>query len=549
MRAIGLPIEHSQEDYGHLTDVMMDFYQYDMYALGWSIGRFPSTLYGLHHSSQNFVPEGGNMEGVDDPELDGYLEIIQFSTDIEAVTQACMDAQDRLAYLCMSLPTITRPFYVAGVKEGAPIGDPNPAPDTMLGIINIPGFGADTQWSMTGFHWESMISETNPLGIGGRLDYIVPSEPTNYHPGYASTTDEFLVLQNIYDNGAMEINPYTHEDIPWLATKWNVSDWTEPSSGNPGMNITFWLRDDVYWHDGEKFDAYDAKFSLEFMQEQTMANLFLTWQYLVDVEVHNSTMLSVYQNTTSLWILYFVAGGINVFPEHVYAGTGRDFRPEAKAHSFAVVGEYVGHGNGTETLFHLDNAPVIDEDGDLPETVYVNGTATNSTYWPNTIDRASGNVTFTTAPPNCTDITADYRYKGVSGLTCLIGTGPFVYIEGDLWLGGYCKMEAYRVGVAPVTTNWFMTVEEFDALVAEMFHWTGDVSGQALGSPPDGEIGVYDLGNGGKCYGTYKGEAGYNENVDINPEPTYHNNDDFIDIRDLAEISKNYGKKRDYPRG
>ncbi|HSM03426.1 MAG TPA: ABC transporter substrate-binding protein [Longimicrobiales bacterium] len=43
------------------------------------------------------------------------------------------------------------------------------------------------------------------------------------------------------------------EPVPYLAESWTESD--------DGTSVTFRLRDDVYWHDGERTDAYDVAFT------------------------------------------------------------------------------------------------------------------------------------------------------------------------------------------------------------------------------------------------------------------------------------------------
>lgn len=43
------------------------------------------------------------------------------------------------------------------------------------------------------------------------------------------------------------------EPTPWLAETWELSD--------DGTALTFRLRDDVFWHDGERTDAYDVAFT------------------------------------------------------------------------------------------------------------------------------------------------------------------------------------------------------------------------------------------------------------------------------------------------
>lgn len=65
--------------------------------------------------------------------------------------------------------------------------------------------------------------------------------------------------------------------------------------------------------------------------------------------------------------------------------------------------EAVGTGDGSETQFDLDNAPVIEGF----ETIYLDGFVTTD-Y---TLDYETGEITFTTAPENGVAITADYQYE------------------------------------------------------------------------------------------------------------------------------------------
>jgi len=70
-----------------------------------------------------------------------------------------------------------------------------------------------------------------------------------------------------------------------------------------------------------------------------------------------------------------------------------------------VTDEAVGVGDGTTTVFSLDNTPVIPG----TETIYVKGVVqTRDTDY--SIDYTTGTITFTTAPKNNRRITADYEY-------------------------------------------------------------------------------------------------------------------------------------------
>jgi ABC-type transport system substrate-binding protein len=454
-RSIGLSIDHPEVDYGYLTDTMMDYYQYDMYALGWSIGRFPDHLESFFHSRNNLCPEGYNMPGVNNTELDGYCDIILHSKDVNEVKQATADASELLAELCVSIPTITRPLCTAAGKAGAPSFT-----DSVKGIVNSPGFGTDTDLTFYGLHWESMETTENPLGIGGSMDYIVPSEPTNWHPAFASTTDEFLVMQHVF-GGLINVDPYTHVDVPWEATDWLVEDWDFGGS-DMGMNTTFWLRDDLYYHDGVQFDAYTAEFGLEWLQEMKIGRAQAMWQNLVDVEVHDQFCFSVLHNVTSLWIFYDIAGWASLIPPHIYDGTDIHFRPEAEANELN---------------------PKI---------------------------------------------------------TKLVGLGAYVITDMAFELGGWVELTAYRENPdLGITTHWFWSAEGYDAWLTECFHWIGDGNS-------DGVIDIKDLTKAGKSYALTSSHPNYDAEADTNPEDEYHVNDGRVDMKDIFELSKYWGKQRDY---
>lgn len=79
-----------------------------------------------------------------------------------------------------------------------------------------------------------------------------------------------------------------------------------------------------------------------------------------------------------------------------------------------IVGENVGTGDGTTTVFFLNGAPIIFES----DTVYLNGVpqVRNTDY---TINVSSGQITFTVAPAGGVSITADYSFEAVD-----VNAGP-----------------------------------------------------------------------------------------------------------------------------
>jgi peptide/nickel transport system substrate-binding protein len=65
-------------------------------------------------------------------------------------------------------------------------------------------------------------------------------------PAFASDGETFRVARQIFE-GLVGTEPGTADPAPLLATEWETSE--------DGLSTTFTLRDDVTFHDGEKFDA------------------------------------------------------------------------------------------------------------------------------------------------------------------------------------------------------------------------------------------------------------------------------------------------------
>jgi peptide/nickel transport system substrate-binding protein len=70
-----------------------------------------------------------------------------------------------------------------------------------------------------------------------------------------STDDSSDDIENFLFNALVDISPEDVSVIPDLAESWEVSD--------DNLTFTYYLRDDVTWHDGEPFTANDVKFTYD----------------------------------------------------------------------------------------------------------------------------------------------------------------------------------------------------------------------------------------------------------------------------------------------
>jgi ABC-type transport system substrate-binding protein len=212
------------------------------------------------------------------------------------------------------------------------------------------------------------------------------------------------------------LNPYTHEEVPWIATGWEIEgpltttitlDSEDRYNGIPaatqveitdGMKTTFNLRTDVYWHDGNQYTPNDAEFALEFMRNNEIPRYLGGWENIADVQVINSTAFTVYSYETSAFYLADWSSDAPMLPPQVWSWLD---------------------GADLQTILGYE-------------------------VWLNTTD---------TGP--------------VSTPTQLFGTGPYVF-------GGYDVVG----GVADLYRNdaYFIDTTEVGDMIEEMFHRIGDTN-------------------------------------------------------------------------
>ncbi|MEL7606656.1 MAG: ABC transporter substrate-binding protein [Sedimentibacter saalensis] len=83
------------------------------------------------------------------------------------------------------------------------------------------------------------------------------TEPEGLDPQRTAAASTFSVTNNIYDTLVSVTSDW--EIVPRLAKEWNVSE--------NGMEITFTLRDDVYFHNGRQMTAKDVEYSFNRLKD------------------------------------------------------------------------------------------------------------------------------------------------------------------------------------------------------------------------------------------------------------------------------------------
>lgn len=136
------------------------------------------------------------------------------------------------------------------------------------------------------------------------------AEPDTLNPILAS--DAYASRINSYVNDSLiERNRDTLEFEPKLAKSWKIS----PNR----LQYTFYLRDDVFWHDGKPFTADDVVYSLQKIKDPDVEAPFLR-VYFEDVirveKIDSYTVKFVYKKPYFLGLA--ILGGMSLIPKHVF---------------------------------------------------------------------------------------------------------------------------------------------------------------------------------------------------------------------------------------
>lgn len=307
-------ITHFPREFSPYTSDVFDKGDFDIYMVFWSLGRFPDHLYTMTHSDHDVVKVPGdyNAPGCNDPELDDAVYTIISSLDPAEKLAAAYKAQNILynesypnaAFSYMQL--YSRIYFNAFHPD-------------LRGIVNSPGYGSDNMWTHLNKHWAKGKERLTPEGKT-IITWITGEEPELLNPLSADTVYAWDIIGETLD-GLIAVNPYTHEDIPWLALDWDLTEWPNQGPGNDEtwMNVTFTLDPHATWQDGNPYIAEDAKFNWLFLRDNKIPRYKGMWQFLQDVDVLDDYTVRATLNTTSQFLLYDLAGTAALLPPPVWS--------------------------------------------------------------------------------------------------------------------------------------------------------------------------------------------------------------------------------------
>ena len=219
-----------------------------------------------------------------------------FISEVDEIRQICWDSQEMLYFMAPFSPLFSK-YRIDAFKQN------------LTCWINSPGFGAAShqlKWTFGSIRWDYQQ--------GGSVDWFIDPIST-LNPAIATSISEWTILNRLYDR-SLEINAYTHTDIPWMAIRYTIAPWRTPTEH--GMIITFYIRTDLYWQDGDHITVDDFIWQLNFINSCRFETLRHVWSSYKGAVKHNDYVYSIYVNTTGLWKFYDYAYLPLMFPKKVW---------------------------------------------------------------------------------------------------------------------------------------------------------------------------------------------------------------------------------------
>jgi len=282
LTAIGCPfVENYKATLTALKPFVMTAQHYNFATLGYSFGA-PPNWWWTELTPAGIYSDGPNPYMVDDANTTFYAHAA--FTDSNPTT---FDADQKIVQYNLVMESFFVPAYCPATYCAYKTG--------LLAQIDI--LGQATQ--ANGAQWENWIMlnsrKTSPLGTtinwpnftnvpDSNIVYIgVYNPPDMLNPMFQDTVFDFQVTDEIftYPIGG---NPYTitpgsaiantppspqqGNDLPWMAYSWKQETVANPGGVDgarypgPWSNITLWLRNDIYWHDGVKFTPADLNYTI-----------------------------------------------------------------------------------------------------------------------------------------------------------------------------------------------------------------------------------------------------------------------------------------------
>jgi len=159
------------------------------------------------------------------------------------------------------------------------------------------------------------LTMPNIHSTAGKKDFVIAfnSEPETFSPMAATTGRSLFYSQNIYDT----LLAYDENlvPIPWMTTGL-------PEFSSDGKTMTFHLKPNLMWHDGQPLTAKDVIFTFRYIVDQSAvgANAGEIIKYFESGEALDDLTAVIHLNQPYVWATE-AFGTQYIVPEHIWKDT------------------------------------------------------------------------------------------------------------------------------------------------------------------------------------------------------------------------------------
>jgi ABC-type transport system substrate-binding protein/tetrahydromethanopterin S-methyltransferase subunit B len=278
----------------------------------------PARWYFWAFHSSSYQPPGTssiNHFGIQDPELDSLIERLVKTMDINEAKSLVWKIQKLIEDKCYVLPLPT----LYAIRTGVRIDQfrnwigVKPAPEVSI----IEPSGHETPDPLVLLNVKPVNRE-----FGGTLVINRPFWPSSFNPLNWMEAPELSTFRLIYQPLAFRHLTPDGKDtvIPALAYDWKIEKW-EISPGKFGLKYTFYLYDNITWHDGVPFTSEDVKFTYDLIARVRTASA--PFAPVIPIYVKSETpdkyTVVIYTNDVGIFQLYDVISPL-ILPKHIWEG-------------------------------------------------------------------------------------------------------------------------------------------------------------------------------------------------------------------------------------
>ncbi|MBI3671203.1 hypothetical protein HY249_00205, partial [Candidatus Azambacteria bacterium] len=159
--------------------------------------------------------------------------------------------------------------------------------------------------------WNIYLAKTEEIpAYGDRYSEALVGGPQFINPILISSNDVDRDISELVYSGLMEYSP-EGDIVPALAKSYKIS--------NDGKEYTFYLRDDVSWHDGKKFTADDVVFTISsIINPDYSSPLRSSWQGIRIEKLDDHTIKFILNNT---YAPFLEKATLGIIPKHIWEPT------------------------------------------------------------------------------------------------------------------------------------------------------------------------------------------------------------------------------------